>query len=88
MIENEPKLLIKSRIFDKHGILDKDVEEAMKNMIKFQQRNSGAFIAVGFDRAGRQLELIYDYDADENCFTVFHAMPATKKFLKELGLGD
>ena len=88
MFENEPELIVRSRIFERHQIEDADVEEAMKSMIKFQQRSSGAYIAVGFDRAGRELELIYDYDADANSFTVFHAMPATKKFLRELGLSD
>lgn len=88
MFENEPELIVKSRVFERHQIQDEDVEEAMKSMIRFQQRSSGAFIAVGFDRAGRQLELIYDYDSNTNSFTVFHAMPATKKLLKELGLSD
>ena len=88
MFDEEPELVILDRIFEKHSICDEDVEEAMKNMIKFQRRNSGAYIAVGFDRNGRQLELIYDYDSEKNTFTVFHAMIATKKFLKELGLGD
>ena len=86
MFEDEPNLIVKRRVYERHKIEDEDVEEAMKSMIKFQQRSSGAFIAVGFDRSGRQLELIYDYDAEANSFTVFHAMPATKKFLKELGL--
>ena len=88
MFEEEPKIVVKDRIFERHAIEDEDVEEAMKNMIKFQQRTSGAFIAVGFDRSGRQLELVYDYDAEDNTFTVFHAMRATKKFLSEMGLGE
>ena len=88
MFEDEPRIVVKSRIYERHAIESEDVEQAMKNMIKFQQRASGAFIAVGFDRAGRELELVYDYDAEANEFTVFHAMRATKKFLAELGLGD
>ena len=101
MFENEPELIVLDRIFEKHAICEEDVEEAMKSMIKFQRRDSGAYIAVGFDRNGRKLELIYDYDSSRNCFrqhgsilkgrnsfTVFHAMGATKKFLRELGLGD
>ena len=88
MFEQEPELIVLDRIFERHAICDEDVEEAMKSMIKFQQRDSGAYIAVEFDRSGRQLELVYDYDDVKNSFTVFHAMPATKKFLRELGLGD
>lgn len=88
MFENEPELIVLDRIFEKHAICEEDVEEAMKSMIKFQRRDSGAYIAVGFDRNGRKLELIYDYDSSRNSFTVFHAMGATKKFLRELGLGD
>ena len=87
LFDNEPEIIVLPRIYERHGICAEDVEEAMKSMIKFQQRDSGAFIALGFDRSGRQLELVYDYDEDANSFTVFHAMQATKKFLKELGLG-
>lgn len=88
MFDGEPRIVVKDRIYKRHFIEVEDVEEAMKSMIKFQQRNSGAFIAVGFDSKGRELELIYDYDKETNTFTVFHAMRATKKFLAELGLGD
>ena len=84
MFEKEPKIVVEDRIFQRHAIENEDVEEAMRNMVRFQQRETGEYIAVGFDRNGRQLELVYDHDDETDTFTVFHAMRATKKFLSEM----
>lgn len=64
-----------------------DVMTAMRSMIRYKQRNSGEWIAVGTDSHNRLVELVYIYDADEDYFFVYHGMtPPSGKTLRELGL--
>ena len=79
---------IHPRVSKRHPeISDNDVVAAMRGMIRYQQRVSGEWLAVGFDDRGRLLELVYQYDEDEDFFFVFHGMtPPSGKTLRELGL--
>jgi hypothetical protein len=76
------------RISERHPeVSDADVMAAMRSMIRYKQRESGEWIAVGTDSRSRLVELVYIYDADDDYFFVYHGMtPPSGKTLRELGL--
>jgi hypothetical protein len=76
------------RISERHPeVSDADVMAAMRSMIRYKQRDSGEWIAVGTDSRSRLVELVYIYDADDDYFFVYHGMtPPSGKTLRELGL--
>lgn len=76
------------RISERHPeVSDADVMAAMRSMIRYKQRESGEWIAVGTDSRSRLVELVYIYDADDDYFLVCHGMtPPSGKTLRELGL--
>lgn len=50
-------------------------------------RDSGEWIAVGTDSRSRLVELVYEYDDEDDFFFVYHGMtPPSAKTLRELGL--
>ncbi|WP_273394692.1 hypothetical protein [Thermophilibacter mediterraneus] len=56
-------------------------------MISYRQRPTGEWLAVGLDGRGRLVELVYQYDDEDDFFFVFHGMtPPSGKTLRELGL--
>ncbi|WP_415997349.1 hypothetical protein [Gordonibacter pamelaeae] len=64
-----------------------DVAAAMRGMIGYKQRSSGEWLAVGLDGRGRLLELVYQYDEEDDFFFVLHGMtPPSGRTLRELGL--
>ena len=64
-----------------------DVATAMRWMIRYKQRSTGEWLAVGLDGHGRLVELVYQYDEEGDFFFVFHGMtPPSGKTLRELGL--
>lgn len=79
---------VHSRISERHPeVSDADVMAAMRSMIRYKQRESGEWIAVGTDSRSRLVELVYIYDADDDYFFVYHGMtPPSGKTLRELGL--
>lgn len=76
------------RISQRHpDVTEADVVAAMRGMIRYKQRSSGEWLAVGLDGRNRLVELVYQYDEDEDFFFVFHGMtPPSGKTLRELGL--
>lgn len=76
------------RISRRHPeVSEADVMAAMRSMIRYKQRESGEWIAVGTDSRSRLVELVYIYDADDAYFFVYHGMtPPSGKTLSELGL--
>lgn len=76
------------RISRRHPeVSEADVTAAMRSMIRYKQRESGEWIAVGTDSRSRLVELVYIYDADDDYFFVYHGMtPPSGKMLRELGL--
>ena len=76
------------RISRRHPeVAEADVISAMRSMIRYKQRGSGEWIAVGMDSRDRLVELVYIYDADDDYFFVYHGMPPPSgKTLRELGL--
>jgi hypothetical protein len=76
------------RIAQRHPeITGDDVSAAMRSMIRYKQRSSGEWLAVGMDSRCRLVELVYLYDEEDDFFFVYHGMtPPSGKTLKELGL--
>jgi hypothetical protein len=80
---------IHPRVSKRHPeVSGSDVLTAWSNLICRTRRTDAYddnFIAVGFDPAGRLLEMVA-IQTNEDEWLVFHAMPATNKALAELGL--
>lgn len=76
------------RISRRHpDVSDDDVRAAMRSMLRYKQRDSGEWIAVGTDSRSRLVELVYEYDDEDDFFFVYHGMtPPSAKTLRELGL--
>lgn len=77
-----------ARIAQRHPeVREEDVAVAMRSMIRYRQRDTGEWLAVGTDSCNRLIELVYLYDEDEDFFLVYHGMtPPSGKALRELGL--
>jgi hypothetical protein len=83
------EIYVHPRIKERHpNISDDDVLTAMSNFVRMRNRkapDNEQFIAVGFDRKGRLLEMVGIINGKERL--IYHAMtPPTKKMLAELGL--
>ncbi len=76
------------RVAQRHPeVSEADVVAAMRSMIRYKQRSTGEWLAVGTDSRSRLVELVYVYDEAEDYFLVFHGMtPPSGKTLRELGL--
>jgi len=53
---------------------------------RWRRTSPAQLVGVGLDSTGRFLQFIAILD-DSDVLLVFHAMPATKKVIDELGLG-
>ena len=76
------------RISRRHPeVSEADVMAAMRSMIRYKQRESGEWIAVGTDSRSRLVELVSIYDAADDYFCVYHGMtPPSGKTRRELGV--
>lgn len=79
---------IHPRIMRRHPeIRQQDIVAAMKSMIRYKHRKTGEWLAVGIDENSRLIEVVYEYDEENDYFFVFHGMtPPSRKTLIELGL--
>jgi hypothetical protein len=80
-------VFVHPRVCKKHPELSEDgIVEAWLNRLRMTRRVdtfADNYVAVGFDQMGRLLQMVAaQTDAG---WTIFHAMPATKKALDELG---
>ena len=82
------EILVHPRISQRHPeVKPEDVISAMRGMFAYAQRPTGEWIAVGLDNRSRLIELVYQYDEEDDIFFVFHGMtPPSKKTYRELGL--
>lgn len=76
------------RIMRRHPeIRQQDIVAAMKSMIRYKHRKTGEWLAVGIDENSHLIEVVYEYDEENDYFFVFHDMtPPSRKTLIELGL--
>ena len=71
----------------RHDICKEDILHALKTRIYAAaiEGLSEKYAVIGFDRAGKALEIIY-HPIDDNTISVFHAMKARRNFIKMIGL--
>lgn len=83
------EVVVHPRVMERHPELSEDdVREAWDNYVCMARREGfdDHYVAMGFDAAGRAIEMVAVETIDGDWF-VYHAMtPPTEKFLRELGL--
>ncbi|MDQ1074786.1 hypothetical protein [Microbacterium sp. SORGH_AS_0969] len=69
-------------------VTEDDVRTAFESSLRVRARDTHPvhWVGVGTDAAGRLIEYIAVEDEPDG-WLIFHAMPATKSVLKEVGLG-
>lgn len=79
------EIVVHPRIHERHeNISERDVIEAMNNIIASALRGNGEWCSIGFDLQARPIEMVYKVVGD--VAIVYHAFtPPTKKFQKEVG---
>ncbi len=82
------RVRVHPRVTDRHPeVTAADVVEAFEGTLRSRARDTHPvqWVGVGTDASGRLLEYIAVEDEPDG-WLVFHAMPATKKVLIEVGL--
>jgi len=83
------KVIVHPRVTERHPELsEEDVKKAWRAYIRMMRRegDDDYYIAVGFDEAGRTIEMV-TVETIEGDWYIYHAMtPPSKKTLIELGL--
>ena len=72
----------------KHEVTEENIRWALKNHLAdglIEEDNEHKYIAIGFDKSGNLLEIIYNH-ISEDTIKVFHAMKCRKQFYALLGL--
>lgn len=70
----------------KHGLDNEDITYAWHNFVRKRQRGDDCWVAVGFDRAGHEIELVGILLADGSILIIHALSPATEKIKRELNL--
>ena len=73
----------------KHGLSETNIRCAWENAYVSQVRTGPwppQHVALGFDEQGHEIQLVCVWDDDNHRWVIFHAMRATKKVRKELGV--
>lgn len=78
------KIQVLDRVMFRHPELsEEDVVTALRSVMVDAERESGAWMAIGLDGRGRNVELLYKVAGD--VLVIYHAFtPPTKKFRREL----
>ncbi|WP_243388815.1 hypothetical protein [Bifidobacterium simiarum] len=64
-------------------MVEEDVVTAFRSVMADAERTDGAWMAVGLDGRGRNVEMLYRVNGED--VVIYHAFtPPTKKFLKEI----
>lgn len=73
----------------KHGLNKRDILHAWTHVLASRERldlEVRLLVVVGLDSGMRPLQIIATQDACSGEWSVFHAMRATKKVMREVGL--
>ena len=71
----------------KHGLPEQSIREAWNTFVAKRPRGDDCWVAIGFDAAGREIELVGLVTADLRVLIIHSMSPATEKIRRELGLG-
>ena len=79
-------VVVHSRVMRRHPeVSEADVVAVWRNRISWPYRPGTdplRYLAIGYDDGDRLLEMCAVFDVDH--WVIFHAMPATAKFLREV----
>ena len=78
------RILILDRVHERHPELTADdVVAAFRSVMREARRADGAWLAIGLDGRGRDVEMVYKQIGDR--VLIYHAMtPPTKRTLQEV----
>ena len=78
------RIQVLDRVMERHPELsEKDVVTAFRSVMVDAERESGAWMAIGLDGHGRNVEMLYRVVGD--LVVIYHAFtPPTKKFRREI----
>lgn len=79
------------RVHERHpDITEQQVRHAWSHIIKSRRRNMvfdpTQYMAIGTDQQGRALEMLAFIDAQRQEWVIYHAMPASRKAMRELNM--
>ena len=70
----------------KHGLSEQSIREAWVNFVSKRPRGDDCWVAIGFDAAGREIEMVGLVTADFRVLIIHGMSPATEKISRELDL--
>lgn len=78
------RIHVLGRIHDRHPeLVEEDVATAFRSVMTDAERSDGAWMAVGLDGRGRNVEMLYRVHGED--VVIYHAFtPPTRKFLNEI----
>jgi len=74
----------------KHNVSEKSIRWVLSHYLAdavIEEGNKSKRLAVGFDKSGNLLEIIYN-ELENDRVKVFHAMKCRKQFRKDLGIEE
>lgn len=79
------RIQVLDRVMERHPELsEEDVVTAFRSVMVDAERESGAWMAIGLDGRGRNVEMLYRVVGD--LVVIYHAFtPPTRKFRREIG---
>ena len=78
------RVLVLDRVHERHpNLSEQDVKDALHSVLFDVRRADGTWMAIGLDRRGRNVELLYS--ESDGTVVIYHALtPPTKKFRHEI----
>ena len=70
----------------KHGLSEDSLMQAWENFVRKRPRGVDCWVAIGFDSAGREIEMVGLVTAAGETLVIHGLSPATEKLKRELGL--
>ena len=70
----------------KHGLSEAEVLQAWENFVAKRPRGDDCWVAVGFTRAGLEVELVRLETVDGKALLIHALSPATLNIRRELGI--
>ena len=71
----------------KHGLTRESILYAWENFARKQPRGIDSWLAIGFDRYGREIEMVAIVQSDGTVLIIHAMSPATQSMKRELGYG-
>lgn len=78
------RIHVLDRVHERHlELCEEDVVTALRSVMVDAQRDDGAWMAVGLDGHGRNVEMLYRVHGED--VVIYHAFtPPTRKFMRQI----